>query len=96
VANLLLHLTHKKEQSKTQTKTSIHDLGTKLEECVEIILKEGMRARFETECRKIIKGKSGVSHEIDVVARKDHILLAVEYKSARVTNVEKKFALTFQ
>ena len=38
---------HKKAQPKmrTKTKTSIHDLGTKFEECVEVILK-GMG--FET------------------------------------------------
>ncbi len=73
---------HKKPQSKKflKTKTSIHDLGTKFEECVEIILK-GMG--FETESRKRIKGTSGVSHEIDVVAKKGQILLAVECKNLK-------------
>jgi len=66
---------------RTDTKTSIHELGTKLEECVETIL-VGMG--FQTERRKRIKGKiSGVLHEIDVIARKGDICWAVECKNLK-------------
>jgi len=66
---------------RTDTKTSIHELGTKLEECVETIL-VGMG--FQTERRKKIKGKSsGVLHEIDVIARKGDICWAVECKNLK-------------
>jgi hypothetical protein len=69
-------------EMRTDTKTSIHELGTKLEECVEIILKKGMG--FQTERRKKIKGKvSGVLHEIDVIARKGDICWAVECKNLK-------------
>jgi hypothetical protein len=74
---------HKKTppEMRTDTTTSIYDLGTKLEECVEIILKKSMG--FQTERRKRIKGKTGVLHEIDVVAQKDDILWAVECKNLK-------------
>jgi hypothetical protein len=64
----------------TPSKTSIHDLGTKLEECVETILKG---KGFETECRRRLKGKTGVLHEIDVIARKGDMLWAVECKNLK-------------
>lgn len=62
----------------TDTKMSIYELGTKLEECVEIILK---KRGFQTERRKRIKGKSGSYYEIDVVARKNDTFWAVECKN---------------
>jgi hypothetical protein len=65
----------------TDTKTSIYELGTKLEECVEIIFSKGMG--FQTERRKRIKGKTGVLHEIDVVAQKENTFWAVECKNLK-------------
>ena len=77
---------------KTDTKTSIHELGTKLEECVEKILKG---KGFETECRRRLKGKTGVLHEIDVIARKGDILWAVECKNLK-NRVGKELIQKFQ
>ena len=64
---------------RTDTKMPTYDLGIKLEECVEKILKKSMG--YQTERRKRIKGKSGIPHEFDVVARKGDIFLVVECKN---------------
>jgi hypothetical protein len=57
---------------------SVHELGTKLEKCVEEIL---IGMGFQTEWRQRIRGTSGVLHEIDVVAKKGKTFWAVECKN---------------
>jgi len=61
-----------------EIKASIAELGNKLEEVVEIILR---KQGYETERRKRLRGKSGTLSEIDVVANKSGSLLAVECKN---------------
>jgi hypothetical protein len=68
----------KKSELTKNTQISIHELGNKLEQCVEKIL---IGMGFDTKRRCRIKGESGVSYEIDVVGKKGQTLLAVECKN---------------
>ncbi|MGQ9744083.1 MAG: restriction endonuclease [Candidatus Bathycorpusculaceae bacterium] len=57
---------------------AIYELGEKLEECIEAIL----AARgFKTQRRVRLRGSSGASHEIDVLAHRGSIAIAVECKN---------------
>jgi len=66
------------EKAEAETQTAIYELGEKLEECVEKIL---ATKGYETERRVRLSGSSGVSHEIDVLARKGKIIRIVECKN---------------
>lgn len=57
---------------------SIYDLGVQLEEVVEQIL---MKRNFSTQRRLKLKGRSGSLSEIDVLASKKNLKIAVECKN---------------
>ena len=57
---------------------TIHNLGVKLEELVEKILKN---KGFSTQRRLKLKGRSGALHEIDVFAQQKNQVIAVECKN---------------
>ncbi len=67
-----------KPRAEAKFRTSIQDLGKKLEECVEKMLNA---MGYHTERRRRISGKSGELHEIDVVAKKGNLIWAVECKN---------------
>src|SRR6266516_5777072 len=56
----------------------IYSLGVKLEQMVEQILKT---RGFSTERRLKLKGESGATHEIDILAKREIDVLAVECKN---------------
>jgi hypothetical protein len=66
------------EKVEEETRAAIYELGEKLEECVEKIL---VAKGYEIERRVRLSGLSGVSHEIDVLARKGKIVRIVECKN---------------
>jgi hypothetical protein len=73
---------------------AIYSLGVKLEQMVEEIMKN---KGFSTERRKKLRGQSSAQHEIDVLATRGNVVLAVEcknYGEARV--VCKKEITDFQ
>jgi DNA-directed RNA polymerase subunit M/transcription elongation factor TFIIS len=57
---------------------NIYSLGVKLEQMVEQILKT---RGFSTERRLKLTGESGATHEIDVLAKRETDVLAVECKN---------------
>jgi hypothetical protein len=57
---------------------NIYSLGVKLEQMVEQILKT---KGFSTERRLKLTGESGATHEIDVLAKRETDVLAVECKN---------------
>lgn len=61
-----------------QKYTTIHNLGIKLEEVIETILKH---RGFSTQRRLKLKGISGALHEIDVFAKQKNQVIAVECKN---------------
>jgi len=66
------------DRSPETVQRAVNDLGRKLEECVEKIL----RAKgYKTQLRQRIQGSSGVPHEIDIVAERGPIKKAVECKN---------------
>jgi len=67
-----------KPRAEEKFRTSIQDLGKKLEECVEKMLNA---MGYHTERRRRVSGKSGELHEIDVVAKKGNLIWAVECKN---------------
>ena len=67
---------------------TIHSLGIKLEETVEQILKS---RGYRTETRKKMVGNSKALHEIDVLAKRQNKVLAVEcknYSEARTVGIK--------
>ena len=66
------------EDSEEELRTSIFELGNKLEEVVEKIY----RSRgYATERRQRLMGGSGTRSEIDIVARKSNRIIAIECKN---------------
>jgi hypothetical protein len=65
-------------QEDSQSSNTIYSLGIKLEQMFEGILKS---RGFTTTRRKRLEGKSGTFHEIDILATKNEVILAVECKN---------------
>jgi hypothetical protein len=65
-------------EEKIQSRNTIYSLGIKLEPMFDKILKA---KGFDTIRRKKLEGKSGTFHEIDILATKNEIVLAVECKN---------------
>lgn len=61
-----------------QDYTTFHNLGIKLEEAIDTILKN---KGFSTQRRLKLKGRSGAFHEIDVFASQKNQVIAVECKN---------------
>lgn len=78
---------------EAEVRATVHELGEKLEECVEKILRS---KGFRTKRREKIRGISGAQHEIDIVALKGDRLIAVECKNWKnpvgVDEIEKFWA----
>jgi Holliday junction resolvase len=67
-----------KEEAVQTGQTAIYSLGVKLEQMVEQIIKN---KGFSTERRIKLRGDSGTLHEIDVLAKRENDVLAVECKN---------------
>lgn len=65
-------------ENNVQSRNTIYSLGIKLEQMFDEILKA---KGFDTTRRKKLEGKSGTFHEIDILATKNEIVLAVECKN---------------
>jgi hypothetical protein len=77
-----------KEEMVQSGQTSIYSLGVKLEQMVEQIMKN---KGFSTERRVKLRGQSGILHEIDVLAKRENDVLAIEcknYGEARLVGVK--------
>jgi hypothetical protein len=77
-----------KEATVQSGQTAIYSLGVKLEQMVEQIMKN---KGFSTERRIKLRGQSGVLHEIDVLAKRENGVLAVEcknYGEARLVGIK--------
>jgi Restriction endonuclease len=61
-----------------QSGPTIYIQGLRLEDMVEQLLK---KKGFETSKREKLRGRSGATHEIDVLAKKTNQTLAVECKN---------------
>ncbi|MBS7615239.1 restriction endonuclease [Candidatus Bathyarchaeota archaeon] len=81
------------ENTEVQVQAAIHELGEKLEECVEKIL---VSKGFRTKRRERIRGISGALKEIDIVATRGSKIIAVECKNWKnpvgVDEIEKFWA----
>jgi Restriction endonuclease/zinc-ribbon domain len=66
------------KESGQSGQTAIYSLGVKLEQMVEQIMKN---KGFSTEMRIKLRGESGATHEIDVLAKREKEVLAVECKN---------------
>jgi Holliday junction resolvase len=66
------------KEASLSGQTGIYTLGVKLEQMVEEILKN---KGFSTERRIKLRGESGATHEIDVLAKRENDVLAVECKN---------------
>jgi hypothetical protein len=66
------------DTENSQSGNTIYSLGIKLEQMFEGILKS---RGFTTTRRKRLEGKSGTFHEIDILATKNELILAVECKN---------------
>jgi hypothetical protein len=71
-------LEEQKEVTVQSGQTAIYSLGVKLEQMVEQIM--GNKG-FSTERRIKLRGQSGILHEIDVLAKRENDVLAVECKN---------------
>ena len=71
-------VTQKGDDAEKEVQRAIYELGVKLEECVAKIL---AAKGYKTQQRVRLDGSSGVSHEIDVLARRGNIVKAVECKN---------------
>jgi len=71
-------VTQKEDDTEKEVQRAIYELGVKLEECVAKIL---AAKGYKTQQRVRLDGSSGVSHEIDVLARRGNIVKAVECKN---------------
>ena len=77
-----------KEAMVQSGQTAIYALGVKLEQMVEQIIKN---KGFSTERRIKLRGQSGILHEIDVLAKRENDVLAVEcknYGEARLVGIK--------
>ena len=72
------------QENTSATSTTIYNLGVKLEELVEKILK---KKDYSTQRRLKLKGKSGALHEIDVFGKRKNKSLAVECKNYEQNSV---------
>ena len=81
-------LEEQKEVTVQSGQTAIYSLGVKLEQMVEQIIKN---KGFSTERRIKLRGQSGILHEIDVLAKRENHVLAVEcknYGEARMVGIK--------
>ncbi|MBS7647944.1 restriction endonuclease [Candidatus Bathyarchaeota archaeon] len=81
------------EYEEARVQATIHELGEKLEECVEKILAS---KGYHTQRRVRMKGISGAEKEIDIIATKGNKIIAVECKNWKnpvgVDEIEKFWA----
>ena len=81
-------LEEQKEATVQSGQNTIYSLGVKLEQMVEQIMKN---KGFSTERRIKLRGQSGIFHEIDVLAKRENDVLAVEcknYGKARLVGIK--------
>lgn len=81
-------LEEQKEVTVQSGQTAIYSLGVKLEQMVEQIIKN---KGFSTERRIKLRGQSGSFNEIDVLAKRENDVLAVEcknYGEARLVGIK--------
>ncbi len=81
-------LEEQKEATVQSGQNTIYSLGVKLEQMVEQIMKN---KGFSTERRIKLRGQSGIFHEIDVLAKRENDVLAVEcknYGEARLVGIK--------
>jgi hypothetical protein len=64
--------------SSAASTNTVYSLGVKLEELVEKILKN---KDYTTQRRQKLRGRSGALHEIDVLAKRKNMVMAVECKN---------------
>jgi Holliday junction resolvase len=73
------NILEEQEEAPVQSgQTAIYSLGVKLEQMVEQIIKN---KGFSTERRIKLRGESGTLHEIDVLAKRENEVLAIECKN---------------